>query len=310
MVAQLRLFAPPQELVQVLLGRPGRAVDALEHLALLVAAPVRAGDREQLERPDLAGGGDVRAAAQVDEWALAVERRGRHRLAGRLGLRGQVVDDLDLERLVLSDQEGASLGRGQLGSFERVIGGDAGRHAGLDGGEVVRGQVPGQQDVVVEAVADGRADAELRPGEEVQDRLGHDVRGRVAHRAEFVLGTGVQQLVRRPALGCLQDLVHHQDRFVAHRACLRRITEPLVHRQDERFTPAVPPAFAGRACALWGRANGRLPGRFTGRSRVVPPGSIAGFPASSRLSVDRATRRRVPIDAVFVLWWATLDSNQ
>ena len=168
---------------------------------------------------------------------------------------------------------------GSSRALEGMVRGDALGHPGFDGREVVRRQVPGQQDVVVEAVADGRPDAELRAREEVHDRLGHDVGGRVAHRAEFVLGAGIQQLLGRPALGRLEDLLDLVVRFVAHRVCLRRITEPLVHRQDERFTPAVPPAFTGHARALWGRANGRLPGRFTGRSRVVPRGPIAGIPA-------------------------------
>ena len=53
-VALLRLLASPQVLIELLLGRPDRAVDALEHRALLVAAPVRPGRAEQLERADLA----------------------------------------------------------------------------------------------------------------------------------------------------------------------------------------------------------------------------------------------------------------
>src|SRR4029077_7996704 len=94
MVAQLGLLAAPQELVEVLLCRPGRAVDALEHGSLLVAAPVGSGDREELERPDPAGRGDVRATAQVDERPLPVEAGRRHRLTGGIGLGGKVVDDL------------------------------------------------------------------------------------------------------------------------------------------------------------------------------------------------------------------------
>ena len=51
-VAFLGLLAPPEVRVEVLLGRPGGAVDALQHRPLLVAAPVRAGRPEQLERTD------------------------------------------------------------------------------------------------------------------------------------------------------------------------------------------------------------------------------------------------------------------
>ena len=38
-----------QVLVELLLGLPGRAVDALQHRVVLVAAPVRAGDAQELE---------------------------------------------------------------------------------------------------------------------------------------------------------------------------------------------------------------------------------------------------------------------
>ncbi len=309
MVAKLGLLPAPQELVEILLRGPGGSVDPLEHRSLLVAAPIRTGHRQQLERTDLAGGRHVRAAAQVDEWPLAVEGRRRHGYTGRRRLRRQVVDDLHLERLILLREEGPCVIGRALGQDERMVGCDALGHPGLDGRQVVRGQRSWQEEVVVEPVADRRTDPELGARKQVQDRLRHHVGSGVAHGSQFVHGPRVQQLVCRAALGRLEDLLD-LDRFVAHRVCLRRITEPLVQRQDERFTPAVPPAFTGIARALWGRANGRLPGRFTGRSRVVSRGSIAGLPASSRLSVDRCSARCVPIDAVFVMWWATLDSNQ
>ena len=54
-------------LVQFLLGEERRAVDALQLLVVLVALPVGAGDREQLERLDLRGVRHVRAAAEIDE---------------------------------------------------------------------------------------------------------------------------------------------------------------------------------------------------------------------------------------------------
>ena len=45
----LRLLEPVQVGVEVFLLEPGRAVDALQHLPLLVAPPVRAGAVQQLE---------------------------------------------------------------------------------------------------------------------------------------------------------------------------------------------------------------------------------------------------------------------
>ena len=65
-VASLGVLDRFEVVLELVLGLPGRAVDALEHRALLVAAPVRARDVGELERADLAGFVDVRAAAQVD----------------------------------------------------------------------------------------------------------------------------------------------------------------------------------------------------------------------------------------------------
>ena len=182
-----------------------------------------------------------------------------------------------------------------------MVGGDAFGHPRLDGRQVVGRQVPGQQEVVVEAVADRRPDAELRAREQVHDRLGHDVGGRVAHRAEFVLGAGIQQLLGRSALGRLEDLLDLVVRLVAHRVCLRRITEPLVHRQDERFTPAVPPAFTGHrpvrsGVALTGDSRAGSPAAHGWCLGVRSPGSQPGLQPVPALC-GSLSARRVPIDA-------------
>ena len=50
MVALLGLFEPLQVRLELLLAEEGGAVDALQHLVLLVAAPVGAGHRGELER--------------------------------------------------------------------------------------------------------------------------------------------------------------------------------------------------------------------------------------------------------------------
>ncbi|KAG1243083.1 hypothetical protein G6F65_022641 [Rhizopus arrhizus] len=81
----------------VFLGRPGGAVDALEHLVLAVAAPVGAGHLHQLEDLQLARGGHVGAAAQVDEIAFAVQ-------AKRLVRRNR-SDDLGLVRFANALEE-------------------------------------------------------------------------------------------------------------------------------------------------------------------------------------------------------------
>jgi len=53
-VALLGLFQELHVVVQLLLGRPGRAVDARELRFLFIAAPVRARDAQQLERLEVA----------------------------------------------------------------------------------------------------------------------------------------------------------------------------------------------------------------------------------------------------------------
>jgi len=73
-VALLDLFQPRKVLVQLVLRREGDAVDALEHLVLLAAAPVRARDREELERLELRRRRNVRPAAEVRELPLLVDR--------------------------------------------------------------------------------------------------------------------------------------------------------------------------------------------------------------------------------------------
>ena len=186
-VAALGLLEPVQVLLERLVALPRGPVDALEHRALLVAPPVRARDLGQLERAELAGGRDVRAAAQVDvgdgavgaEVLVDADRAVAHDLArvvlvGRT--RADVADDLLLVRLVREQLEPAV--EVVLLADERLVLGDDLADARLDALEVRVREVPavGELEVVVEAVRDRRADRVLRSREQVEDRLGHHVR--------------------------------------------------------------------------------------------------------------------------------------
>ena len=110
--AELAVVAPLGllQLVQVggqrLLRLPRRPVDALELLALLVAAPVGTGDPHQLEVAQPARRGHVRAPAQVDE-GVGVPVGADHRAAGVDLVRPPThgLDDLLLEGLVGEDLE-------------------------------------------------------------------------------------------------------------------------------------------------------------------------------------------------------------
>src|ERR1700675_528935 len=73
MVAPLDLLKSLQVIVELLLIRPYRAVDALQLRITFVATPVRTGDREELERTDLPRLVDVRPFAQVDEAVVLVD---------------------------------------------------------------------------------------------------------------------------------------------------------------------------------------------------------------------------------------------
>ena len=293
-VALLRLGPPPQVLVELLLRGPRRPVDALEHRALLVAAPVGAGDGQQLERADLAGARDVRAAAEVDERALLVERGRRHRRAVALRRGDEVVDDLDLERLVLLDEEGARLGRRLLAQDERMVGRDALAHPRLDRLEVVGGERAGGLEVVVEAVGDDRPDAELRAREQVQDRFREDVRRRVAHRPELAGRAVLEELLGRAALGRLEAVLVLGDRharrlLLAHRSLLENheTSRPSTGREVHSRGPTRlrEPTARALVVALTGDARAGSPAAH-GWCRS---GSIVELAAGARLSVDRWT---------------------
>ena len=80
--------------LELLRVRPCGAVDALQHLVARIAAPIRARELHELEaRAEPPRRRQVRAAAQIDEIALAIQR---DRLAGR-----NRADDLGLVALAL-----------------------------------------------------------------------------------------------------------------------------------------------------------------------------------------------------------------
>ena len=196
--------------LEVLLGGPCGAVDALHGRVLLGAAPVRGGGTLDLEGLDVAGVRQVRAAAQVlpDHVAVTVDVVVEAEfLFGDLGGGGRVevgllvLDQLDLEGLVGLFLQGLLLAHGA--AAEGLGGLDDALHALLDVLEVVGGEGLIDLEIVVEAVLDHRADAELGVGADLLHGLGHDVRGGVAHDRQAVLaverdrGHGVAVVQRR-----------------------------------------------------------------------------------------------------------------
>ena len=166
--------------------------------------------------------GQVRAAAQIDEAALAVQR---DRLAGR-----DAADDLGLVALALLQEElDGGVAIPDL-AHDLLVARDDFVHALLDALEILRRERRAAREVVVEAVLDGRADRHLRLGIELLDGLGHDVRRVVAQQLEPV--------GRRPR--------HDLDRVRRARSAASGLS---AHRRSARRPRRA--RGASRCCARW-----------------------------------------------------------
>ena len=120
-VAPFDLLKPGDILVKLILRRERDAVDALEHLVLLAAAPVGAGNGQELERLDLRRGRHMGTPAKIGKIILLVDR---DRFVG------QFADQLCLVRLasVVKERQGIGLGnvfsrdrRGRLGQLRHLL---------------------------------------------------------------------------------------------------------------------------------------------------------------------------------------------
>ena len=177
MVALPRFLQPVEVGVELVLLEPGRPVDALEHLAVLVAPPVGAGGGQQLEVLEPPGARDVGAAAEIGERAVGIDRDGL--VVAQLG------DALELEGIVGEPAVGLRPVH-HLADEGVIPRGDLG-HPGLEALEILGRERAVDLEVVVEAVLDGGTEADAGAGKELAHRRGQDVgRGvaqqRPAHR--------------------------------------------------------------------------------------------------------------------------------
>ena len=173
MVALLGLLEEGEVRLQLILGGESRAVDAREHLVVGIVFPVGARHAGELEGLEGLGIGEVRSDAHVDVIALLVE--------GDASVIGQVTDVLDLILLTALLHEGDGLLAGQLEDLELKVLLDDLLHLGLDGGQIVLGDLLiAEVDVVIEAVVGRGTVGEVGLGVEVLDGLGHDVGGGMA----------------------------------------------------------------------------------------------------------------------------------
>ena len=123
-IALFSFFQAMEIGLEVLLRRPGGAVNALQHFVVGIAAPIGAGDLGQLEGADAPSGGQMGPAAKIDEIALAVE--------GDVFIAGNAGNDLGLVVLAgLLEEFDSLLARPHLAGNFLVAFDDFG-HARLD----------------------------------------------------------------------------------------------------------------------------------------------------------------------------------
>ncbi len=139
----------------------------------------------------------MRAAAEVGERAVAIERHGRQRVGG-IGVADEVLDQLHLVALVLAAEARERLVDADVTALERLVGIDVRAHRPLDALEVcIRdADVVREVEVVVEAVGDRRADRDLHAGIQLAHRGREHVGGVVADQRQRVVVTRRDDLDR------------------------------------------------------------------------------------------------------------------
>ncbi len=205
-VAPLGLFQAVQIRLERLLVRPRGAVDTLEHLVARIAPPVGAGHLHELEGLEPARARHVRAAAQIDEPVLAIQRY-------RLFL-GDPGDDLRLVILAHVAKEPDGLGPIHHHSLHREVPPGQLLHLGLDGLDVLRRERALEGEVVVEPILDHRTDGDLGLRIELLDGVRHQVGRRVTNDLEPLRVALGQQ----PDLGVVLDDVGGVDDAAIHLA--------------------------------------------------------------------------------------------
>ena len=215
-VALDRLLQTVQVGGEVLLVRPRRSVDALQHRVLLGAPEVRAGHPHELEVAETTGGRHVRAATHVHEGrrvAIEADPLPRRHLAVGIVARRRQVHELLL--VGMRSHQLLGFGDRQLEALEGLVGRDDLAHAGIDRGEVVLGERGplGKLEVVVEAVVDGGATGERGTRPHLEDSLREHVGGRVPEVFEGLgiavgheLHGGVVWQGRRQVVGLTVDI--------------------------------------------------------------------------------------------------------
>jgi hypothetical protein len=175
-ITLFRLFQPGQVLLQIVFTGPGGAIHALQHFILAVTTPVGTGHFHQLEMLELAGAGHVRAPAQVFKRAFAVQA---HVLIGR-----NAGNDLGFVVLAQTLEISHGLVTRQHPTHHWLVLVGQLCHAFFDGHQIFRGKGAAVREVVIKPVVDHWTNRDLRLRKQVLDRIGQQVRCRVANQLQ------------------------------------------------------------------------------------------------------------------------------
>src|SRR5262249_46295151 len=138
-----------------------------------------AGNIEELESPDLARMRNVGPPAQIDEFALAIETKGRVLLQ-------VVIDVFDLVPLSQVMAQGTGLRSRTFEAFEGFSVCDDAPHFLFNAWKIFFPNGGCDVDVVVEAVLEARPERQLHAGEETHDRASHHMGAAMAQHAERI----------------------------------------------------------------------------------------------------------------------------
>ena len=171
-VAALGFFEPVQIFVQLFLIHEAGAVNPLHLRIAFLPFPVGARHVHQLERLNAPGGGNVRPAAEIQEFPGGIKRD--QRLAGFL------FHQLAFEFLIALAVKLERLGFGNQFALVRNILGRELVHLRFDFRQVFRSERLFAHEFVEESVISGRTNAQLHLGEKLQHRRGQQMRGGMA----------------------------------------------------------------------------------------------------------------------------------
>jgi len=171
-IALFCLFDHRQMLLQLVLCRPGRAINSLQHFVAVITTPIGARQFHELEKFQLARVRYVRSSAQVLEVAFRVQ--------GDILIGRNARDDLGLVMLSHALEMRYRFVARQHTARHWLVFGRQRCHAFLNRCEVVQSEGPLISKVVKKAVLDHRANGDLCVWKQFLDRVGKQVSRRVA----------------------------------------------------------------------------------------------------------------------------------